>query len=74
MFILGGMSFAKSPAVTANTRGCLIDATAHVRDSTDEVPVLFYWVGTIVAGVFILGYVLTIGTKNPYAKRRHKPD
>ena len=72
--ILGGMCVAKSPAVTATPMGTLIDATRHVRDSTDEVPMVFYWAGVIVAAVFVLGYVFTMGVRDPYAKKRHKPD
>ncbi len=74
LLLIGGMCVARSPAVNEDPRGLLIDATMHVRDSNDEVPMIFYWVGTVVAAGFIVGYVLTMGTRNPYAKRRHKAD
>jgi hypothetical protein len=73
MLLLGGMCISKSPAVTATPMGTMIDATRHVRDSTQTLPDIMFGVAAAVAGIFIVVYIAGIGTKGP-RRGRYKAD
>jgi hypothetical protein len=51
--------------------GTLIDATRHVRDSTSEIPDIFFYAGVLVALVFIVVYFRGLQANDP-RKGRYK--
>ncbi len=73
LLVLGGVFLSRSADVSATPMGGLIDLTRHVRDSTDTIPDILFGAGTVVAGIFILVYILRMRDTDP-RKRRYKSD
>jgi hypothetical protein len=40
--------------------------------SVESMPTALCWVGVIVAAAVVVGYIATMGTRNPYSTRRSK--
>jgi hypothetical protein len=72
--IFGGMCVSRSPDVIAHPTNLAMDATKHVRDSTDLAPQVFFWLGTIAAGAFIVLHFLGMRVDDPFKNRRGKAD
>ena len=73
MLVLGGMCVSRSPEVTASPMGTLVDATKHVRDSTDMLPDILFGAGTVAAAVFIGVYFFGARGGDP-RRERYKAD
>jgi hypothetical protein len=74
LLLFVGIFISNAPSVTTDSTGTLLDATGRGRDGADALPDALFAIGTALAAIFLVVYIVGTAREGDPRRGRYKSD